>query len=166
MRKYLKLMGLTLATGLMAACSQPTSSAKAEKSYKDMTKAEQTIALQNLVDAFNAVAQNQSNSQSSSMVTMHHGDSELDIIYAVGTYQKHVSAKELRSVKKTIEKIKNEENICTRQEMIELTKLGIGYQAIMKDLSGKILYESNVCRGAPITAAKETPPEHKLRGRS
>ena len=159
MHKYSKLIGIALAASLVVGCSDNAAFKKAEKPYKDMTEAEQAVELDRYVAAFNDISQ-----KSANFNVQHHGDSKTDIIYAVGTYPKRVSAKELRQVKSTLKKIKAAENICARQEMIALTDLGIGFQATMKDLSGKTLYKSDVCRGASSTAPEKTKTEHKLRG--
>ena len=159
MYKYSKLIGIALAAGLVTGCSDNAAFKKADKPYKDMTEAEQAVELDRYVAAFNAISQKTENFN-----VQHHGDSHTDIIYAVGTYPKHVSAKEFRQVKSTLKKIKADENICARQEMIALTDLGIGFQATMKDLSGKILYKSDVCRSVPSAAPEKPQTEHKLRG--
>ena len=148
MYKYSKLIGVALAASLVAGCSDNAAFKKAEKPYKEMTEVEQAIELDRYVAAFNAMSQKTENFN-----VQHHGDSHTDIIYAVGTYPKRVSAKQFRQVKSTLKKIKADENICSRKEMIALTDLGIGFQAIMKDPSGKTLYKSDICKGSASTAA-------------
>ena len=148
MYKYSKLIGVALAASLVAGCSDNAAFKKAEKPYKEMTEVEQAIELDRYVAAFNAMSQKTENFN-----VQHYGDSHTDIIYAVGTYPKRVSAKQFRQVKSTLKKIKADENICARKEMIALTDLGIGFQAIMKDPSGKTLYKSDICKGSASTAA-------------
>ena len=148
MYKYSKLIGIALAASLVAGCSDNAAFKKAEKPYKEMTEVEQAIELDRYVAAFNAMSQKTENFN-----VQHHGDSHTDIIYAVGTYPKPVSAKQFRQVKSTLKKIKADENICSSKERIALTDLGIGFQAIMKDPSGKTLYKSDICKGSASTAA-------------
>ena len=164
MHKYSKLIGVALAASLLAGCSDIAAFKKAEKSYRDMTEAEQVVEMEKYVTAFNTAGQSSANKAGTNLAIQHHGDSKTDIIYAVGTYPKRVSAKEIRQVKRTLEKIKANENICARAEMVELNGLGMGYQAIIKDLSGKVLYKTEVCQGAAATPAKEAASQHKLRG--
>ena len=151
MHKYSKFIGIAFAAGLISACSDL--SAKAEKPYKDMTVAEQAAEMERYVAAFNALPQFAAKNQGKNLAVKHHGDPNTHIIYAVATYPKHVSAKQLANVKTTLTKIKAKENICAQPEMVVLTSTGIGYQAIMQDPSGKILYKSDVCRGDPCQSA-------------
>ena len=148
MYKYSKLIRIALAANLAVGCSDNASFKKAEKSYKDMTKAEQAVEMDKYVAAFNATIE-----KSPSVNVQHHGDSNTDIIYAIGTYPKPVSDKQLAEIKTTISKIKAKVNLCAQPEMVALTNTGIGYQAIMKDPSGKILYKSELCRGDRSTPA-------------
>ena len=92
-----------------------------------MTVAEQAAEMERYVAAFNALPQFAAKNQGKNLAVKHHGDPNTHIIYAVATYPKHVSDKQLANVKTTLTKIKAKENICAQPEMVALTSTGIGY---------------------------------------
>jgi len=135
-----------IAAACIAGCSAQSQPEASQKQYLDMSEAEQTVALNNLVSLFTQAEKLAP--QNPQVKTAHRADAAEDMIYSVGTYQKHVPENNLKQVKQTIAKLKSGMNICARPEIIALTEQGIGFQAIMEDLSGKRLFESEACRGA------------------
>ncbi len=106
--------------------------------YGDLSEAEQTKYMATVVAAMNAVDK--------SAVTT--GDTQRDVITTTGTYPKVVSPQQLKKASAAISKINAENPACYRPEITALTRYGIGYQEIMKDLNGTVVYQSELCEGA------------------
>ena len=157
MLKLAKLGSAIIAIAIISGCSAKTDTAPAAKPYLEMTEAEQKIEIERFVALFNQ--QHMADfGKSDRLNTQHYGDAEKDLIYAVATYPKHVSAKQLKKAQKAIKLLQEKANICAQPEMVHITKLGIGYQLRMIDPSGKTLYESEACRDVDSAS--------KLRGAS
>ena len=83
------------------------------------------------------------------------------MIYTLATYPQKVSKSQLNQMKTILAQFQDQLDMCVKPEVIELNKLGIGFQMRMVDKAGTKLYESEACEG--VKAAK---PTVKLRGAS
>jgi len=151
MNKVFKISTALIAAAIAAGCTaQPQSDAE-QKSYLEMNKAEQAVAINSLVKAFNQAEVKAP--QNALVQTAHHANATESKIYSIGTYQKHVPKKDLREMRRSFSKLIADANICTRDKVVEINKLGVSYQAIMVDMSGKNIFESKVCRGVKSEAS-------------
>lgn len=144
MHLHLKRLGLTLAAAGLTACADYEIDSKVF--YGDLSESEQTKYMSTLVAAMNAETQKSSSSMNVAIT----GDTVNDIITSSGTYNKVVQPDQLDKARAAITKIKAENPVCLRPDVLNLNRYGIGYKAIMKDPSGKVVYESELCEGAPF----------------
>lgn len=140
-----KTVGCGLAAIALAACT--SSEIDPNAFYGDLSEAQQEKYLSALVAQFNAT-ENKSEGSIPVVVT---GDAKRGVITSTGTYKKVVTAKRLNKAKAAIAKVKAKVATCFQPEIRTLTRYGIGFQAVMKDPAGTVLYESEVCEGAPFS---------------
>ena len=164
MRKLWIFTGYCLAVGLTAGCS--ASASETEKTYSEMTNSEQVVVIERLVLAMNELAHDTTNRPGAREKVFYKADVDLDMIYAIRTYQQHVPSKNLYHAKAAIQKVKESERLCDRAEVIHLRKQGLGFRTIMNDLSGQRLYESDTCPPLLSTPVFEPLPVVGLRGKS
>jgi len=156
MLKLTKLGSALIAIVVIAGCSAKTDMAPVAKPYLEMTEVEQKVEIEKLVALFNQ--QHMADlGKSDPLNTQHYGDTEKDMIYAVGTYPKHVSSKQLIKAQKGIKLKEEKANICATPEVVYIGKLGIGYQLRMIDISGKTLYESEACSSVKLESKLSGP---------
>jgi len=141
----LKTSAALLLAVFTVGCSAKAQTEASLNDYLDMTESEQVVAINNLAHAFNE-AEKLNPHATKQVKTVHHADPAEDMIYAVGTYQKHVPEKNLKQLRKTISQIQAGLDVCTRPEVMELNRQGIGFQIVMVDLSGKRVFESEASR--------------------
>jgi len=162
MLKLAKLTSAIVAIAVISGCSAKSSSPFADKTYLEMTEAEQKVAMEKLVEQSRAIVKKAAgkNVQAQQMLE-YHGDSEKDMIYTVAKYPGKIPQKQLGLIKQSFAKSQANLNICAKPEATKLTELGIGFQVRIVDSAGTEIYRSKACKG--VKAAK---PTVKLRGAS
>ena len=163
MLKLAKLTSAIVAIAVISGCSAKSNSPFGDKPYLEMTEAEQQIALDKKITTLKkTIAKTATKQQTQALQFVDfQADAKEDMIYTLATYPQKVSKSQLKQMKTILAQVQDQLDMCVKPEVIELNKLGIGFQMRMVDKAGTKLYESEACEG--VKAAK---PTVKLRGPS
>ena len=159
-----KMSSAVVAIAIISGCSAKSSSPFGKKPYLQMTEAEQQTVLDEQLKTLKSTAAKTATPQEAQIMQFveFKADAKTDMIYTLATYPQKVSKRELKEMKKMLAQFQDQLDVCVKPEVIELNKLGIGFQVRVVDKSGTKLYESEACKGVK-SAAK---PTVKLRGPS
>ena len=158
-----KMSSAVVAIAIITGCSAKSNSPFGDKPYLEMTEAEQQIALDKQITTLKkTIAKTATKQQAQALQFVDfQADAKEDMIYTLATYPQKVSKSQLKQMKTILAQVQDQLDMCVKPEVIELNKLGIGFQMRMVDKAGTKLYESEACEG--VKAAK---PTVKLRGPS
>lgn len=143
MRNFFIICGSIIAVMFIAFLVLMPRAKSPTKIYKDMTEAEQADAMVLFVDANNRdLAAAGKNVIEGGAALTFRGDSKKDILYQVMKFDKALSDSEINFFKS---ELSTKPSICAEQYIIDLNNLGVGFQSLLEDKAGNILYTYDTC---------------------
>ena len=142
MRRVLITGFIVLAGAALSACgAKGTPDTGAVKPYSEMTEAEQQATIDQYAQTVNLSLRKQKGLTGGE----YHGSAGQDMMYFEITNPVAIPENKMREVKAILAKTFAGNKDCSTPAVAEFNKAGIGFQTVVKDTAGAVLYKSEIC---------------------